>query len=185
MRNKRDTAQCAGFEMLYSDVLGRDGGLLVPTWVKHEHEQGGITPAKAEPVIPDAPAPSVTVPLRDMPLPGANDLASLLPVDDDLVLERTRTLAARVLKPHLAGLDTLSVRFCNDVFAAAALHELYSTEFPTWGDVLSFLQDPAWDSTKQIVSSFQYDKKPPRTTAAGRWIVDNMQWILRLSDSSL
>ncbi len=185
MSTKRDTAQCAGFELLDSNILGRGRGLLVPAWVKHEREQGDTTPVKAESANPDASTPSVAAPVRELPPPGANDLASLLPLDDDMALERTRTLAARILKNHLSGLDALSVRFCNDVFAATALHELYSTDSPTWGDVLFFLEDPSWDSVRQIFSSFHHDNTPPRTSDAGRWIYDVVQGALKLSESSL
>ena len=185
MSTERDTA-CDGFELLDSNVherrVGR--GLLVPAWVNQER-QAETTSAKAVPATIPTPAPTSADTSPKTPPAGANDLASLLHLDDEMALEHGRSLVARILKKHRTGLDALSARFCDDVFAAVSLHVLYSTEHPTWGEVLAFLHDPNWDSTKQLFSHLQCSTTPPPNSDAGRWIFQTVRTVFKLPDSSL
>ncbi len=184
--NKRDTEPCAGFEWQDGNAIGRGRGLLVPAWVRRERQQGDNTPAKAVPETAAASVPE-TVAVPNKPPPGVNDLASLPLTDDDVALERARALTERLLINHVSGLDALSARFCLDLFAAATLRVLHSPDYASssWADVLSYLQDPLWDSTRQIMVDIQNDNTPPRHTDAGGWIFENMRAALKLPESSL
>lgn len=186
MSSKREAEPCVGFERLDSNVLGYGRGLLVPIWVKQKREQSDNTPAETMPVTATASV-SEAVAAPNTPPPGTNDLASLSLTDDDVALARARALTERLLKNHLSGLDSLSARFCRDLFAATALHVRHSPDYPScaWADVVSFLEDPLWDSTRQIMVNIQNNNTPPRHTDAGGWIYKSMRAVLTLPESSL
>lgn len=183
MSTERDTA-CDGFELLDNHGRRVGRGLLVPAWLNQER-QAETTPAKTVPATTTAPAPTSADASPKTPPAGANDLASLLHLDDEMALEHGRSLAARILKKHRTGLDSLSARFCDDVFAAVSLHVLYSTEHPTWAEVLLFLTDPLWDTTKQIFLHLQSSTTPPPNSIVGRWIFQTVRTVLKLPDNSM
>lgn len=189
MSAKLDSSLCAGFEVLHSDTLGRGRGLLVPASVRQEHERRENAPANVTPVITAAPLQKEVSKeaevLRQAQPPGANDLASLFHIDDDIVVEYAKALTARILKNHLPALDAFSAKFCADLLTAASLNVLREIDFATWADVLYFLQDPSWDSTRQIIQHLHFNNKPPRTTDAGRWLVESMRPALNMPETSL
>lgn len=189
MSTTPDYSHCAGFELLGS-AIGRGHGLLVPTWVMVERLQGEN--AASQPVPESAPAvlqqkeePKEAIASRPVPPPGADQLASLFHLEDDVIVEHAKALAARILKHHIAGLDGISARFCMDLFVAVSLRVLYSTDLATWADVLELLEDPNWDSPKQIIYHLRNHDKPPSNTAAGRWLCAQMQSVLSMQEESL
>lgn len=189
MSTTPDYSHCAGFELLDS-TRGRGHGLLVPTRVMLERLQGEN--AASQPAPESAPAvlqqkdePKEVVVSRPVPPPGADQLASLFHQEDDVVVDYAKELAARILKHSIAGLDGISARFCMDLFVAVSLRVLHSIDLATWADVLELLEDPNWDSPKQIIYHLRNHDKPPSNTAAGRWLCAQMQSVLSMQEESL
>lgn len=184
MSIKPDYSHCAGFELLDSNCVGRGRELMVPSWLKLERERGATASVKAMPAPLHQAPPKATVALPDTLPPGYNNLASLCHIDDDLVIGYAPKLAERVLRPHLAGLDAYSGRFCMDLFLAASLRVLYTVEFPTWDRVLELLDDQTWDSPRQIISYLCHHDKPAPNTTVGHWLSEVTRSLLR-ADASL
>jgi len=188
MSAKLDESIYSGFEPLDSSVLGRGHRLLVPSKIKFEREQGGNTPSKVvpTPVAADLRKETTTdIGVSQQVPPGANDLASLFFMEDDEVVGYAKALTARVLKNHLPGLDAFTARFCADLFTAVSLRVLHSVDQATWADVLNFLEDPAWDSTRQIILDLHRHDMSPHKTDVGRWLFESMRPIVNLPEGSM
>ena len=170
-----------GFELL--NLAGRE--LMVPAWLKLEREKCANAPVKVAPATPAAPLQKQAPRERPTSPPGANQLASLFHIDDDIVVGYAKALAGRIIRDYLIGLDAFSSQFCTDLFIAASLDVLYSVDCATWDAVLDLLDDPAWDETRQIFLHLAQHDKPSRKSAAGRWVSLTMRPLLKMPERSL
>ncbi|MCL4469918.1 MAG: AAA family ATPase [Gammaproteobacteria bacterium] len=74
-------------------------------------------------------------------------------------------LASRILKDQ-TDLDNATAAFSKDLFVGVTLHIAYSDNRRRFQDMLDYIIDPCWDSTKQMLQYFNLSESFKQTDAA-------------------
>ncbi|MEQ1814339.1 MAG: AAA family ATPase [Candidatus Nitrotoga sp.] len=99
---------------------------------------------------------------------SVHSLASIR-IDTNHDLADASELATQLLNKSQKGMDSVTFELSRDMFVAVALYLSYNQKNASFQDLLEYLTDPCWDSTKQMVLCLCNCKKSFLQQDAALW----------------